>query len=75
MYGALRKAERSGHGRAALDSGLGSGLDIAQVVERVEYTDDVNAVLHRFFNKHFNYLVGIVLIPKQILTSQQHLKL
>ena len=48
---------------------------IARIVERVENTDDINAVFDRLFNEHINHIVRIVLVAEQVLPAQKHLQL
>ena len=72
--GALRIADCAGNSCAALDCRFGCGFEIAHVVERVENTNDVDAVVNGFFNEHLDDFVGIMLVAEKVLTSEQHLK-
>ena len=60
---------------AALDSLVNGGLDISQVVERIEYTDDVDAVFNALSDEKANDIVGIMLVAQKVLTSEEHLQL
>ena len=55
--------------------GIHAGLQIAQIVHAVENTDDVNPVGNGLLNKILYDIVGIRLIPQNILAAEQHLKL
>ena len=60
---------------AALDSLVNGGLNVSQVVERIEYTDDVDAVFNTLSDEKANDIVGIMLVAQKVLTSEEHLQL
>ena len=51
------------------------GLDVAQIVERVENTDDIHAVLDALAHKAAHGIIRIMMVAEQVLTAQQHLQL
>ena len=67
--------DRSLNVSALADSSLYCGLEISCIVESIEYTDYINTVCYRFLYKVFNDVVSIVTVTKNILTSEEHLKL
>ncbi len=73
--GAGGVAQRALHMGAGFDGLVHRYLDVAQVVQRVENADDIDAVFHGFAHKGPDNIVGIVLIAQQILAPQQHLQL
>ena len=50
-------------------------LQIAQIVQRVEDTDDVNAVLDGLLDELIDHVVRIMLVAKNVLATEQHLQL
>ena len=60
--------------RAVLLRGLKGGFDIAEVVQRVEDADDVDAVLYRELNELLDHVVVIVLVAQKVLAAQEHLE-
>ncbi len=60
---------------AALNGLVNSRLDVSQVVECVEYADDVDAVFNALSDEKANDIVGIMLVAQKILTSEEHLQL
>ena len=66
-----------GNGALRLAAGLlalvNSGFDVAEVVQCVENTDDINAVLHALANESANGVVRIMLVTQDVLATQQHL--
>ena len=56
-----------------LDGLINSNFDVAQVVQRVEDTDDVDAVLNALADEGANDVIGIVLVTQQVLAAEQHL--
>ena len=48
---------------------------IAQVVQRVEDPDNVNAVAHGVLDELAHNVVSVMAVSHQILTSQKHLQL
>ena len=51
------------------------GFQISHIVERIEYANDVNAVLDRLAAELLYDIVRIVLIAKYVLTAEKHLQL
>ena len=64
-----------GVGRGVLLGGFQSGLDVAEVVEGVKNTDNVDTVLNGQLHELFHHIVMIMLVAQQVLTTQQHLQL
>ena len=60
---------------AGLDALVHRSLDVAQVVERVEDTDDIHAVLDTLAHEAAHSIIRIMMVAEQILTAQQHLQL
>ena len=54
---------------------LNGSLQIADVVEAVKDTDDVNTVCDGFLNKVLHHIVSIVVVAQNILSAEQHLQL
>ena len=54
---------------------VNGNLDVADIVEGVKYSDDVNSVFNALFNKEADNIVGVMLVAQKILTSEKHLKL
>ena len=52
-----------------------SPFDIADIVQCIEDTKDINAICRGPFDESFQHIVGIVPIADQVLTAEQHLKL
>ena len=50
-------------------------LQIAQVVQRVKYPDNIYTVFYGFFYKVIHNIVRIMLVAQNILTSEKHLQL
>ncbi len=72
---ACRKGNSTRCDCTVLDGFVNGNTDISCVVERVENTDDVDAVFNALFNEHSYNIVGIMLVSEKVLTSQKHLKL
>ena len=51
------------------------GFQISHIVERIEYANDVNAVLDCLAAELLHDVVRIVLIAKYVLTAEKHLQL
>ena len=51
-----------------------SSLQIADIVERIKNTHNINAVINRFFNKVVDNVIGIVAGSKHVLAAEKHLK-
>ena len=60
---------------ARLEALVHRGLDVAQVVERVENADDIHAVLNGCAHKTAHHVIRIVAVPQQVLAAKQHLQL
>ena len=73
--GAGGEADGAGGVAAPLDGLLNGHLQVAHIVERVEDTDDVDAVLDGVLHKLAHHVVGVVLIAQDVLAAQQHLQL
>ena len=54
---------------------LDGALDISKIIKRIKNTDNVYAVINGTLYKLIHYIIGIMLVSKQILSTQQHLKL
>ena len=74
MNGALRIADCARYHSPAFESGFGCRFEVAKIVECVEDTDNIDAVVNGFFHKHLDDFVGIVLVTQEVLTSQKHLE-
>ena len=72
LAGRVRKSDfrRS----AVLFGGGKRGADIARIVKRVEYTDNVYAVFNGLFAEQVHHVVGVMLVTQKVLTAQKHLK-
>ena len=70
MNRALCVADGTGSDCAVFNGFVNRDFNIAYIVERVKNSDDVNAVFNRFFDEHSDNIIGIMLIPKQILPAQ-----
>ena len=61
---------------AAMLLGGGNGcFHVAQVVERVKCTDDIDAVVDGLLDKIVHHVVRIVLVAQYVLAAKQHLQL
>ena len=60
---------------ACLEAFVYGGLDVAQIVQRIENTDDIHAVLDALADKTAHGIIRIMVIAEQVLTAQQHLQL
>ena len=77
VHGALGVGDAAGShgaGGGVLLGGLQGGLDVAEVVESIEDTDHVDAVLDGQLYKLFHHVVVVVLVAKQVLAAQEHLQ-
>ena len=52
-----------------------SSLQISNIIKGVKNPQDVDTVFHRLADKHIHHVIGIMLIPQQVLSSQKHLQL
>ena len=68
-------AGRDGVLGGVLLGGLERGGDVAEVVQRVEDTQDVDAVLDGQLDELLDDVVMIVLVAEQVLAAKQHLQL
>jgi hypothetical protein len=50
------------------------GLDVSQVIEGIEYPEDIDAVFRRFAAEAFHHLVLVMAVPEKVLTAKQHLQ-
>ena len=74
MNGADGVADAAGGMRATLQGLIHGHFNIADIVERIEDADDINAVFHRFADEHAHHIIGVVLVAQQVLAAQQHLQ-
>ena len=74
VNGADGVADAAGSVRAALQGLIDRHFNIADIVEGIEDTNDIDAVFHRLADEHANHIIGVVLIAQQVLTAQQHLQ-
>ena len=51
------------------------GLQVSQVIQAVENTDDINSVCNGFLNEVFYNVVCIRTLSQVILSAEQHLQL
>ena len=63
------------HHAAILLGGLDGLLQIAHVVQSVENSDDVNAVLDGLAAESVHHVVGVVLVAQNVLAAEEHLQL
>ena len=52
----------------------GRGLEVADVVERVEDAEDVDAVLGRLVDEAAHDIVAVVTVADDVLAAQEHLQ-
>ena len=74
VNGAGGVAQGAGYVGAGLDALVHCHLDVPQIIEGVEHTDDVDAALHALAHKGPDDVVGIMLVAQQVLAPQQHLQ-
>ena len=77
VYGALGVGDAAGShgvGGGVLLGSLQSGADVAEIVQSVEDTQHVNAVLDGQLYKLFHHIVVVVLVAQQVLATEQHLQ-
>ena len=75
MDGAGGVGDGAGSVSALLDGLVNGHLQIAHVVERIENTDDVDAVFHGMLHELAHHIIGIVLVAQNVLAAQEHLEL
>ena len=72
-------ADSIGNGDLSVDAlflgGLEGPVHVADVVQGVEDTDDIDAVSGRALDEFVHHVVGVVPVTDQVLTAQQHLQL
>ena len=68
-----------GDGAGGLSAGLHGllyrDLEVVNIVERVENTDDINAVFYRAAHEAAHHVVAVMLVAEDVLSAQQHLEL
>ena len=69
-----RVADRGLADAAVLLGVANRALEVARIVQRIEDTDDVNAVFNRFFAELLHHVVRIMLVTKDVLSAEQHLQ-
>ena len=50
------------------------GFKVAEIVQGIENTDDINTVLDTELNEFLNDVIMIVLVSQKVLATEQHLK-
>ena len=55
------------------ERGADRHFQVANVVERIEDTEDADTACRGFLNELFYNIVGIMIIAEQVLTAQEHL--
>ena len=73
--GADGKAQRDLCPAAVLLDGLDCLAEIADIVQRVKDTDDLNAVFNGLLAEFLDDIVGIMLIAEDVLPTEEHLQL
>ena len=72
----VHRRDRVGDGAleqtAALLDGLGVVHDVADVVQRVEHTEDLDAVAVRRVDEAVHDLLGVVLVADEVLPAREH---
>ena len=53
---------------------LYGGLKVAEVIQAVENTNDINTVRNGLLNEILYYVVCIVVVPEDVLSTEQHLQ-
>ncbi len=59
---------------AFLLGSLYCGFQVTKVVQTVENTNNINTVCDRFLSEILYYVVSIMIITQNVLTTEQHLK-
>src|SRR5690554_827982 len=49
------------------------GFDIAHIIHRVKYAENINAVVRRALDELVNHVVSVMTVAENILSAQQHL--
>ena len=73
VHGADRVGNRALGMLAKLDRGLHGGLQVPEVVQCIEDTEDVDAVDCAALDEFFNQVVGIMPVAEYVLATKQHL--
>ena len=60
---------------AFLFAGLNRCFKVAEIIKRIKNTNNINTICNGFLNKILNHIICVMTITKNILTSEQHLKL
>ena len=75
----VHRADRVADGDFAVAAvflgGLDGLLEVAQIVQRIEDADDVNAVLDGLFDELIHHVVRIMLVAENVLAAEEHLQL
>ena len=75
VHGRSGVGDGAGSDGAGIDGGFHRHLQVVGVVQGVEDTDDVDAVLHSLLDEQLDKIIGIVGVAQNVLAAQQHLKL
>ena len=75
MHRAQGVADAGLNMRALLAGRLDGGLEVARVVQRVENTQDVDAVGNGLLHEILDGVVGIMAVAEHVLAAEQHLQL
>ena len=67
-------ADRTLEVGAGVLHGACSGLDVPDVVERIEHTEDIDTVAVRRLHEPVDDLVGVVPVADKVLAAQKHLQ-
>ena len=74
VHRAQRVADAGLHVRAFLAAGADGRLQVARVIQRVENTQDVDAVRNGLLHKVLDRVVGIRTVTQHVLAAEQHLQ-
>ena len=55
---------------AGFFDGFHRGFNVTQIVQCIEYTEYINAVIRRFLHKGFHHVIGVMAITEQVLSAQ-----
>ena len=58
-----------------LDSRFNCGLKVSCIVKRIKDTNNINAVCNGLLNEVLNYVVSIVTVAENVLSTEEHLEL
>lgn len=75
VHGAQRIADAALHMRLFLNGGFDGRLQVARVVQRVENTQDVNAVGNGLLHEILDGVVRVMAVAQHVLAAEQHLQL